>query len=155
MPLAGYGVANTWLDGTKLTFADDAAAAPFAGAADALIRAYLFDSFPEHVNKWTASTPSPPTSEATPELVQQIAGRLMASYYYRAKYSETTDNSNDYATKLEADAMMLLAGLKDGSIELADVTYPESIAVALDSGNFYPNDATGALDPDAERKFDM
>lgn len=138
MSLASFEDAREWLDKYKITFetADDAVAE--SAHADAIVRAYLAGTFPDHVGLWDKEPTG--NQEATPEIIVQIAAMLMASYRYAKVYSEESLSHNSYAFQLEQRAMKLLSDVSNGLIDLADENYASSAAFA--ESDFWPNDKT-------------
>src|SRR5437879_6554473 len=114
MALASYVDSNTWLDGTKISFANDDDAAPESIAADRIVTSALRVVYPDNVDLWTAPT-------NTPGLVTDIAAMLMASFRYAKIYSEEALNESDYSARLEARAMTLIKGLQDGTLQLEGI----------------------------------
>lgn len=77
----------------------------------------------------------------TPALVRNVIAMLVAAWTYNKAYSEEDPDGSGYAMWLEAKAMGILAGIKDGSIDLAEVP---GVAASSASISFLPNDATGS-----------
>lgn len=134
--LATFSDANRHLDSNKITFADAADAVPEAEQADAIVRASLADVFPDNVNEWSEDG----DPEETPDLVRLIASLIMASKKYAKRYSEEATEENEYAKALWAEAMMLIAGLRDGNLELSDTDYGD--VTQWGRSSFWPNDTT-------------
>jgi len=158
MTLADFHDANKHLDGTKIEFASNADAAQEASVADAIVRAKLFDTFPDNVGLWDYDPTVP--QEDTPALIRVIAGMLMAAQRYEKSYSEETLDGNDYAARLRAQALSMLDQIVTGQLSLDDVTYEID---AFGEAMFYPNDSTIIVDPapvgllagDPDRRFEM
>lgn len=143
MPLATFEDANTHLDETKISFVDDADAAPEAREADNIVRSKLGDIFPDQVAHWIDTLPDPVGDALiTPNLVREAASLLMASYRYAKRYSEDELNENDYAARLEKRAMRILEDIRNGTAILWDVDYglTTEAAYSLEQEDFYPND---------------
>lgn len=136
-PFASYTDANSFLDETKLKFADDGDALPEATNADRIIRALLTPEFPDHVPHWNDGTPE---DEPVPALVTTIAGMLMAAYRYSKKYSEETGSESQYANTLKTEAMALLMKIATGELSLYDTDYADD--ARLTEPDFWPNDTT-------------
>jgi hypothetical protein len=166
--LASFDDANDHLDGTKLSFTDnnDENFIAAAAAADPLVKAALYDLYPDHVSLWieTVPSPNPDLLEETPQLVRLIASLLYASYYYAKAYSEETLGENDYAKRLEERAWGIVTGLVAGTYQLYDALSYQSAVQGLQSLDFWPNDSTvvttdddipGLVTGDPLRYFDM
>jgi hypothetical protein len=109
-----------------------------------LVKGYLGSVFSAtELNAWA----DPAT---TPNLIQSVAGRLIAAFYYRDKVSEqvATHEERAYPQRLYNEAMLMLDGIRLGKITLAEVS--ELPGTAFDTDYFYPND----LEVDAP-KFTM
>lgn len=135
MTLATFSDANVHLDGKKIEFLNAEDAAPYAGAADDIVRGALFDRYGDVVSDWDESgTPS-----ETPGLVRRAAAFLMAHFKYASVYSEETQDPNSYAVRLRQEAMAILDGLAAGTLELIDYTPPEGDSV-VNQPSFWPDD---------------
>ena len=78
---------------------------------------------------------------STPALVRDVIAMLVAAWTYNRAYSEEDPDGSGYAMWLEAKAMALLAGIKDGTIDLAEIP---GVAASSGSISFLPNDLTGS-----------
>src|ERR1041385_8673047 len=105
MPLAAYTDANSWLDGTRISFESDADAKPEAENAENVVKSHLFDVFPDLVSAWE-------TPEATPAIVREITAMLMAAFRYARKYSAESVKKDSYSKWLQDTAMMELSKLE-------------------------------------------
>jgi hypothetical protein len=105
--------------------------------ADRIIRGYLAGVFlPATIASWN-------TPANTPELIRAIAGRFIAAFYYRERYSEDSLDDPVYAQNKYNEAMALLTGVINGTMTLVEVT-EAPMGAQLTSDDFYPNDtATG------------
>lgn len=101
--------------------------------ADRIIRGYLAGTIPAT----TLATWTSPNS--TPELVRAIAGRFIAAFYYRERYSEDSLDDPAYAQIKYNEAMALLQGIISGDIVL--IEGPDTVIVGphMSSLDFYPN----------------
>jgi hypothetical protein len=100
--------------------------------AERIIRGYLAGVVPAAaMATWT----SPDT---TPELVRAIAGRFVAAFYYRERYSEDSLDDPSYAQFKYNEAMSLLQGVVGGTIVINDPTIPQ-IGIRFTAEDFYPN----------------
>ena len=100
--------------------------------AERIIRGYLAGVIPAAaMATWT----SPDT---TPELIRAIAGRFVAAFYYRERYSEDSLNDPLYAQIKYNEAMSLLQGIIAGTIVITDPTIPP-IGIRFTAADFYPN----------------
>lgn len=140
MSLASHEDANAWLDGVKLSFPSQAAAASIADNADNVVKSYLASTYPAYVNTWDVAPGA--GQEATPQVVREAAAMLMAAYYYALKYSEETLDDNDYAAKTERRAIKLLENIRDGLVSLWDKSYGLDVSNQLNlaEDDFYPDD---------------
>src|SRR6266508_3743875 len=152
MTLASFDEGNEHLDGTKLRFTDanDQNFKDAAAEADPLVKAALYDLYPDRVNLWIDElpVPNPNLLELTPALVRQIASLLYAAYFYAKKYSEETLDENSYAAKLEQRASAIILGLTDGTYQLFDALDYQSLLQGLQAADFWPNDSTVVTDED-------
>jgi len=80
----------------------------------------------------------------TPELIRAISGRLIAAAYYAERYAENTNELSAYAQSLYNEAILILTGIREGSIVVIDDsgTQLETTSAGLDNTMFIPNDAT-------------
>jgi hypothetical protein len=147
--LATFQDANAHLDGTKLSFADDANAAPEALEADRIVRGRLANRFPDQANLWHWDDDDLPT----PELIREAASLLMASYRYNKVYSEITVTPNKYAIRLENRANMILDGIVSGLLILVDVPYGLEADTEFTSANFWPNNSSTMYAEEIERRM--
>jgi hypothetical protein len=100
--------------------------------ADRIIRGYMAGVFaPATIAAWA-------DPDSTPELIRAIAGRLTAAFYYKARYSEDLTEIPAYAQQKYDEAMALIAGIRDGSIVMIDVTEVATVG-QFTSDDFYPN----------------
>jgi hypothetical protein len=100
--------------------------------ADRIIRGYLAGVVPGiTLAAWTSP-------ESTPELIRAIAGRFIAAFWYRERYSEDSLEDPAYAQTKYNEAMALLQGVISGSIILVEV--PDiGIGTHFSADDFYPN----------------
>jgi hypothetical protein len=133
MALANWEEGNHHLDQTKLRFTDDADATPEAESAERYIKAKLEEQFPDAIFDWGIEA----GDTAPPEIIQEIAGMLMAAKRYEKVYSEETVAESDYAARLYVRADKLLEDIKNGAIVIIGVTPPN---VEFSKADFWPND---------------
>jgi hypothetical protein len=102
--------------------------------ASRIIRGYLAGVFsPATLAAWA----DPVT---TPELIRSIAGRLIAALFYRERYSEDSLEDPQYAQKLYDDAMAWIMDIREGDIQLIDVTEVPTTGDRFTIDDFWPND---------------
>jgi len=144
MTLALYSDANSWLDGTKIRFENEDDAEPERSEAETIVKGALVDLYEDHINLWTTETPLPPGEETVPDLIRTIVSLLMAAYRYQRRYSEETMSPSTFAQGLEQRAMDLIIALRTNNASLTDPDTGDDIVsgIAIDSGNFWPNDST-------------
>ncbi len=80
---------------------------------------------------------------STPELVRNVIAMFIAAWTYNRQYSEEAPDGSGYAQWLEAKAYALLAAIKAGEIDLAEIP---GVAASSGSISFLPNDATGSAE---------
>lgn len=141
--LSDADAANGFLDETKLSFLDDNDAEPEAKQADAIVRAAVADLY--DTSDWGG--------EDTPALIGVIAAMLMASMRYAKRYSEESVEENSFSARLWRQAMELLLGLRNGSLDLHDVETASSLSFTR--AHFWPNDLTTNSKGEPIRAFSM
>jgi hypothetical protein len=108
-----------------------------------IIRGYL-------ANVYSAATlagwtdPSETDSDVVgyvPQLIRAIAGRFIAAFWYRERYSEDSLDDPQYAQRKYDEAMALLMGVVNGTIILDDVAEEPETSTGLTSDDFFPNDS--------------
>lgn len=111
------GEAQAWLETTKANLGSDLdAELEESVATQVLARVGLsYDT-----STWT-------TPEFTPKLIRKIIAMKYASWYYQRQYSEDSDNANDYALLLNAQAEVLLAGIVEGKLDVPEVPEDHNI----------------------------
>jgi hypothetical protein len=148
--LANASDANMFLDSDTLSVTDQNDQKEQQEAAN-MITGYLYGRVPvAAINAWTANL------GAVPPIIRGIAGRLVAAFRYRAKYSESENEVSPYASKLYNEAIAMLNAIVRGDLiipELVDAGQDVS-DVHITEAYFYPNDSSG-LDPifNVERTF--
>lgn len=101
--------------------------------ADRIIRGYLAGVIPGiTMAEWTGP-------EATPELIRAIAGRFIAAFWYRERYSEDSLDDPVYAQTKYNEAMALLQGVISGSVILVDGPDVPVVGLRFTGDDFYPN----------------
>lgn len=122
--------AQAWAEGTKLTIS----------SLDTALLAHIEEEVIRRVavavdtTAWTDST-------NTPQIVKTAISKLYVSWFYDRSYSEDIADGSAYATRLNANAEMIITGIVDGTIEIP--------GAAADSGEplFYPTDLSSASEP--------
>lgn len=100
--------------------------------ADRIIRGYLAGTIDSAVlATWITPT-------ATPVFVRGIAGRFTAALIYRTRYSEDSLDDPEYAQNKYQEAMNMLNGIINGSIDIPGVEE----GTAFDNTWFEPTDAS-------------
>jgi hypothetical protein len=109
--------------------------------AERIIRGYMANVVPAlTIAGWTDPTQTDPTHAGyVPELVRAIAGRFVAAFYYRERYSEDSLEDPIYAQNKYNEAMALLTGIVSGTIIMTDLTVPIDAGERLTSEDFWPN----------------
>jgi hypothetical protein len=134
--LASLADVNTWLDAkVSMSDADDD---DLQIDAQRIIKSTLAGTFtPTILYGW--DSPS-----NTPELIRGVAGRLIAAYWYKEKYSEDDTDIPPYAQSLYDEAIQMLKDIRSGVLTVLDDN-DEAIAVSglepIDTW-FWPNDTT-------------
>jgi hypothetical protein len=102
--------------------------------AERVIRGYLAGVIaPTTLAGWASPT-------QTPELIRAIAGRLIAAFYYRERYSEDSLDDPLYAQVKYNEAMELLRGVISGTVVLVEAPETSTVLGAhFSSEDFYPN----------------
>jgi hypothetical protein len=101
--------------------------------AERVVRGYLAGYIdPTVLVTWTSP-------EATPDLIRAIAGRLVAAFYYRERYSEDSLADPEYAKLKYDEAIAWLTAIQLGTMSIGVVvTGGES----LTESDFWPNATT-------------
>jgi hypothetical protein len=102
--------------------------------ADRIIRGYLAGIVaPTTLAAWTSP-------DVTPEIIRAIAGRFIAAFWYRERYSEDSVDDPIFAQTKYNEAMAMLQGIISGSIVIVEIP-DASPVLGLHFGpeNFYPN----------------
>lgn len=103
--------------------------------AERIIRGYLAGVFtPATLASWA-------DPDSTPELIRAIAGRFIAAFYYRERYSEDSLDDPEYAQFKYNEAMNLLMGVIGGSLDLIDTAEPSTVGGHFTAEDFYPNNS--------------
>jgi len=110
--------------------------------AQRIIRGYLASVYSATtLAGWTDPTETDPLVVGyVPQLIRAIAGRFIAAFYYRERYSEDSLENPQYAQGLYDEAMALLMGIINGTIVLDDVVEEPETSTSLTSADFWPND---------------
>jgi len=109
--------------------------------AERIIRGYLSNIVPSTtIAGWDDPTVSDPTATGyVPELIRAIAGRLIAAFFYRERYSEDSLDDPVYAQVKYNEAIALLNGVISGQFVMYDVQPPLDLGERLNSDDFWPN----------------
>lgn len=131
MSLASLEDINVHLPPDKLEVTD-AEESPFQTDAERIIKGYLSGIYtPITLASWVSPT-------TTPGLIRAIAGRLIAAFEYRRRYSEDSLDDPQYAQNKYNEAMMFINELRSGTIVLDGITGE----TGLSDLEFWPNDTT-------------
>ena|SRR6266566_6334867 len=111
--------------------------------AERIIRGYLANVYTAvTLAGWTDPTETDPTSPGyVPRLIKAIAGRFIAAFYYRERYSEDSLDDSQYAQIKYNEAMALINGIIAGTITLDDVIEEPNTGEGYSAEDFYPNRA--------------
>ena len=132
MPFADLDDINVHLPEDKLEV-DEAQYAPLQLDAERIVRGTLAGFIPAAtLATWT-------TPNATPGQVRAIAGRLVAAFQYRKRYSEDSLDDPEYAQNKYNEAMLMLVAITTGAMILDGVDI--SVTTGLGELDFFPNAA--------------
>ena len=107
--------------------------------AERIIRGYLSNVYSSTtLASWT-------TPNQTPGLIRSVAGRLIAAWFYGAKYSGEVSEWNDYSDKLYKDAIAMLEQIQSGDLVLIEVDEEMTTGDTITSADFWPNDLEGSM----------
>lgn len=101
--------------------------------AERIVRGYLAGVLESAT---IASWVSPAT---TPSQIRLMTGLFAAAKIYRLRYSEDSLDDPEYAQQLYDEAMLMLQGIRDGTIIIDDTT---DVTTGFDNTWFQPNDAS-------------
>jgi len=104
--------------------------------AERIVRGYLSGQ----IASTTLATWTSPAS--TPELIRAIAGRLVASFWYRERYSEDSLDDPIYAQTKYNEAIQWLQNIIDGTMLLPDADGEMTIGGVFTELDFLPNNKT-------------
>lgn len=116
--------------------------------AERIIRGYLASVYSAvTLAGWTDPTETDPLAIGyVPQLIRAIAGRFIAAFWYRERYSEDSLDNPQYAQGLYDEAMAMLQGIIAGTLVLDDVTELPESTTSLTQEDFWPNDTdTGPM----------
>lgn len=134
MALASLDEINVHLPDDKIEVDSDQYV-PLQLDAERIVRGYLAGVFaPATLAGWD-------TPDHTPGLIRAIAGRLVAAFYYRLRYSEDSLTDPQYAQIMYNQAMDLLNRIISGEIVLEEVPEDAGTGDHFGAGDFYPNAA--------------
>lgn len=136
MALADLGDINVHLPDDKLEV-DTARYAPYQLDAERIVRGFLAGYItPVILAGWT-------TPETTPQLIRAIAGRLVAAFYYRERYSEDSLDDPQFAQVKYNEAISWLMAVKEGTLTLEELEEGDIVGGNnLTTDMFAPNDDT-------------
>lgn len=81
----------------------------------------------------------------TPKIVKVAIAKLYVAVLWERQYSENiVEGAPDYATRLRANAEMIITGLMDGTIEIP------GLDTTSGQPSFYPTDTSSAMEPTFE-----
>lgn len=135
MPIVGIDNVNVFLPADKLYVYNADDDAPIRDA-ERIIKARLSGTFsPATLATWVDET-------TTPEVIQQIAGRLVAALVYAKAFSSEIAGYPEYAQHLYDEAMSLLDQIVLGGIIITDPggDTNEDVGGHLSRDMFKPND---------------
>lgn len=137
MPYASLSDVNVHLPADKAQ-AQDAEIVDLNIDALRLIRARLASTFNlTIINAWL-------TPATTPELIREIAGKLIAAKFYANLVAEDEEDGSKFAQGLYNEAITMLDDIRAGVITLVDVSGLELDNNALSETSFWPNNTTQA-----------
>ena len=92
----------------------------------------------------TAQLQSWANPDATPPLIRNVSGELVAAYIYRDAYSEDDPDVTKYAQQLYDEALAKIAEIRAGTLIVLDENDVPLTETALEMGadDFWPNDST-------------
>lgn len=99
--------------------------------AQRIVRGYLAG----YIDAATIATWVDPSS--TPELIRAIAGRLVAAFYYRERYSEDSLDDPQFAIVKYQEAIAWLVAIQMGTMDIGTTV---DGGLTLEESDFYPND---------------
>ena len=134
MPIATLDDANLHLPVDKVAV-DTAEFDETQLDAERIVRGYLANYYtPTTLSLWT-------DPEHTPGLIRSIAGRLIAAFVYRKRYSEDSLDDPTYAQMKYNEAISLLQGIQASTIVVEGVL-DQPTTDRLTSADFWPNNTT-------------
>lgn len=134
--LAGLEDVNVWLDNkVRMYDSDDN---DLQIEATRIIKSTLAGVFtPTVLFAWD-------TPDNTPELIRGVAGRLIAAYWYKNKYSEDDTDIPAYAQSLYDEAIRMLVDIRSGVLTVLDEDGNPIAESGLETNEtwFWPNNTT-------------
>jgi hypothetical protein len=82
------------------------------------------------------------TPDNVPGLIRAIAGRLVAAFYYRYRYSEEGIGDPEYAQFKYNEAMAFIQKIISGEMVVEEVLDVPTAGHSLSELDFWPNDST-------------
>lgn len=150
MAYASIEDVNANLDESKVLITEDDDE-PEQDSAERIIRGYLSGYVePLEIASWV-------TPGNTPELIREVAGKLVAAFRYRKLYSEDVNEVSPYAQQLYDEAIGMLNSIKAGSLSIISLTDDEIVDVqsaGLTQDMYYPRDKQDS-ETGKGRKFTM
>lgn len=109
--------------------------------AERIIRGYLANVYSAvTLAGWTDPEVTDPTMAGyVPRLIKAIAGRFIAAFWYRERYSEDSLDDPQYAQVKYNEAMDLIAKIIAGTLVLDDVVEVAESQISLTANDFWPN----------------
>lgn len=143
MALATLDGVNHWLPPDKMVLTDQLDD-EYQLDVERIIKGYLSNTFsPTTLAGWSDPTVTNPTnSKYVPGLIQAIAGRFIASFYYGKVFSSETTETPQYSQRLYDEAWDLLKKVASGELVLTDEEEKPDTGSRLGEADFYPNDPT-------------
>lgn len=77
----------------------------------------------------------------TPMMIRAIAGRFIAAFYYKLRFSASSGRIPQYAQDKYNEAWSMLRDVKTGTIELDEVTEDVDFGGHISDDDFFPNDS--------------
>lgn len=130
MALASLADINVHLPQDKIDV-DGAQYASLQLDAERIVRGWLSG----YVDAAILSSWSEP--DLTPDIIRAAAGRFVAAFRYRERYSEDSLDDPEYAQNKYNEAMAIIMGIRDGNVLIPDVDV--SGGDHMEEGDFYPD----------------
>lgn len=82
------------------------------------------------------------TPTATPPIIREIAGKLIAAKYYATLVSEDEPDGSAFAQNLYNEAIATINDIRNGTLVVLDADGNELDNTGLVEASFWPNDST-------------